>query len=1091
MARFVTRRARLVVAIWILLVVALASLGRNLDREVTLRPLFFEGTQSKRAHDIIVREFGSEYAVIVMLRGPQAAVDRQGEMLASRLAAVPHTSVSSPWTPGAKVKGLMPRDGVGALVVRVENQQKENVETLLPPVERQIERTVSTPVHTSIAGYPAIIRSLHDANDRAIALGETIAVPVLLLVLLFVFRSVLAALMPVVVGGAVVAATRGVLSFLTGAVDLHPFALAVVGMMGLALGVDYSLLVVSRFREERERDDVATAVQTTVRATVRSVVPAGCGLLLAVIVAALIIPSSLSTSVALAVGVATVLSVLSALCVVPALLTLLDSNLDRWSLPRRRPVSQVAPLRWSRRLLAHPRAVLSLMLVLVFLAGWALTLRSGATGISFLPAGDAGRQEQEAVERSLGPGWLAPMEVVMDGRGTPITSHRRLRALAEFQHRVERDPGVESMVGFAEIEKRTRGLRGTEHVLVAQERGLGRLETGITRVHGGTKLNTSGLLKAAEGARRVDAGLGTTHDGAGLLASSLEAASTGSRQLSRGLGRADDGGGELAQGTAKASTGAGRLAEGIGQAQEKIGEIRTSSRLLENAMRSGDDRLDELHEPLDGTGDQLATAWRALQRMTTGRSDAEYAAVVRAVEEANRQLDGTDIQTGEQSDPSYGGVEMGVERAEGQFDVGLYLSKKLDRNGRKAESGTKKLVEGSEKLDRGLHRLVVGSRRLSAGLAKLSRGSESLPPGLERLGEGSERLAAGLGLLEVGGGRLASGLGGGAQKSKLLTGALRKIGLALERQQAPDGGGSQLDQLRAQSPGLFQSSYFVLASLDGSPQERRDQLDFLVNLDRGGQDARMLVIPSDEPTSDAAAATKDRLQEDAADLARRTDAEIVVGGVAPAQIDANDVLRGQAPLMRIALSIVSFLILVPVVRSLTLSLLAAILNLITVSASFGLLALLFNSSLLGGPGYVEMTVIPATMIVMFGLAIDYEVFVFARIREEYLRTGSTEAAVRNGLDHTAHVVTGAAVIMIAVFLSFSVLPFISLRNFGVAQATAVFIDAFIIRLVVIPAAMKRLGKWSWWMPGWLDRLLPGGSSIRDGEAKASPAASRG
>jgi putative drug exporter of the RND superfamily len=122
-------------------------------------------------------------------------------------------------------------------------------------------------------------------------------------------------------------------------------------------------------------------------------------------------------------------------------------------------------------------------------------------------------------------------------------------------------------------------------------------------------------------------------------------------------------------------------------------------------------------------------------------------------------------------------------------------------------------------------------------------------------------------------------------------------------------------------------------------------------------------------------------------------------------------------------------------------------------------------------------VLHAAMIVMFGLAIDYEVFVFSRMREEYVRTGSPSVALQNGLDRTAHVITGAAVIMITVFLAFSVSELITLRNFGIAQALGVFIDAFLIRLIVIPALMARLGRWSWWMPAWLDRLLPGGKPV--------------
>ena len=152
----------------------------------------------------------------------------------------------------------------------------------------------------------------------------------------------------------------------------------------------------------------------------------------------------------------------------------------------------------------------------------------------------------------------------------------------------------------------------------------------------------------------------------------------------------------------------------------------------------------------------------------------------------------------------------------------------------------------------------------------------------------------------------------------------------------------------------------------------------------------------------------------------------------------------------------------------------------------GVLALLFNDSLLGGPGYVDAGDIPATMMVIFGLAIDYEVFIFARMREEYLRTGSTVEAVDNGLARTAPVITGAATIMITVFLCFSISSFVTLRNFGVAQATAVFIDAFIIRLIIVPVVMKKLGHWSWWMPAWLDRLLPGGGPPRPAEAPAKP-----
>jgi RND superfamily putative drug exporter len=947
-------------------------------------------------------------------------------------------------------------------------------------VERQIDATVEAPVRTSIAGLPAIFDSTRSASEDATKSAELIALPVLLLVLLFVFRSVFAALMPLVLGGAVVAAGSGIVSLLTGIVEMDLFAMAVVGMLGLALGVDYSLLTVSRFREERRNggDPIATA-QTTTAATARAVVPAAAAMLVAMVAAMLVFPSIVTRSIAISGSVVTVLSALSALYVAPALLVVVGDNLDRWSL-RARVAEEIAPLRWSRRLVARPGVVMSIVVVLVSLSAWAFRLDSGLANVAFLPRDDSGRVQQEEVERELGPGWSAPMEVVVNGRDRPITSPRRLRELARFQRRVERDPGVDMVTGFAAIERRMEPLGDLELSLVSGERDLARLDRGVSRLYEGAVLNTDGLLAAAEGARAIHFGVGATHEGAGRLAEGLDRASAGSVQLSEGLGRTSDGGDRLAQGTEQASRGADRLAEGLEQARDGTGEVGGSARLLENAMRSGEERLAELREPVRATDEQLGAAWAALQRMSVGRGDPEYAAALQAVAAAKRSLSGTDPATGEEAD-SFGDVEHGVERANGQFEVGLYLAGKLDDDGRKAAAGIKKLAKGSARLDRALRRLQKGSAGLAEGIERLAHGGEALSPAVARIGDGAQALTQGLGALESGSGELAAGLAGGGQESIRLSGGLRRIGTSLERQ-AGDEGGLGVVALRTQSPNLFRAGYFNLATLAGASPEQREQLGMLLALDSGGSYGRMLVIPRGGSGTVVAKAAQSRVEEDAVRLAARSDAEVVVGGVGPALEDANEGLRDGAVWLRLILSLISFLILVPVVRSLTIPLMAAVLNLIAVSACFGALALLFNNSFLGGPGYVDGIILQTAMIMLFGLAIDYEVFFFSRMREEYVRTGSPEIALRGGLDRTAHVITGAAVIMMAVFISFSVVEMTTMRNFGVALTLGVFIDAFLIRLVVIPAVMGRLGKWSWWMPAWLDRLLPGGSPPV-GEAK--------
>jgi putative drug exporter of the RND superfamily len=456
--------------------------------------------------------------------------------------------------------------------------------------------------------------------------------------------------------------------------------------------------------------------------------------------------------------------------------------------------------------------------------------------------------------------------------------------------------------------------------------------------------------------------------------------------------------------------------------------------------------------------------------MTSGRGDPQYAAAVAAVEEASRGLGG-----GGEEGSGDGGVKGGIEHAQSQFSLGLYLAAREAKNGRKSEKGIAKLSKSANRLDRGLHRLAASSQDVSDGIAELSKGGEGLSPGLRKLTSSAERLAGGLGEIGSGAEELVGGLGTGAQRSTRLSKALRRIGFGVRRLQGP-GGEGQFHQLDVQSPGLFKSGYFYLAGLIGSKEKRRQQIGYLINLGDGATTARMLIVPRDDPNTAAAEDTQHRLQGLAAELEKEAGAEVLVGGVTPTLIDLNAELRDDTLIARLALSIVTILILLFVTRSLVLPLIAAALNLITVSATFGLLALLFNGSLLGGPGYIDTVIVPASIILIFGLAIDYEVFIFARIREEYLRTGSTSEAISEGLGQSANVVTGAALIMISVFLAFAVSPLTTLRASGVALAIAVFIDAFLIRFVILPATMRALGDRCWWTPKWLDRLLPGRSA---------------
>jgi putative drug exporter of the RND superfamily len=168
----------------------------------------------------------------------------------------------------------------------------------------------------------------------------------------------------------------------------------------------------------------------------------------------------------------------------------------------------------------------------------------------------------------------------------------------------------------------------------------------------------------------------------------------------------------------------------------------------------------------------------------------------------------------------------------------------------------------------------------------------------------------------------------------------------------------------------------------------------------------------------------------------------------------------------------TFVVLVPLLRSIVLPLVAVVLNIATVGVTFALMALLFNTGFLGGPGFTDTFTAATIITVIFGLAIDYEVFILARVREERLLTDDTDQAIVRGLAATARIVTGAATIMIAVFLAFGTSDFMTVRQFGVGLAIAVAIDAFVIRLLALPALMRLLSDWAWRLPRWLDWRPP-------------------
>jgi RND superfamily putative drug exporter len=204
----------------------------------------------------------------------------------------------------------------------------------------------------------------------------------------------------------------------------------------------------------------------------------------------------------------------------------------------------------------------------------------------------------------------------------------------------------------------------------------------------------------------------------------------------------------------------------------------------------------------------------------------------------------------------------------------------------------------------------------------------------------------------------------------------------------------------------------------------------------------------------------------------------LVGGVTAESVDYTDETNDKTPAAIGFALLLAFALLTWVFRSPVLALKAIVMNLLSIGAAFGLTVLVFQDGhgegLLGftSLGYIQGWM-PLTLFVMlFGLSMDYEVFMVTRMREEWERTGDTTEAVACGLGRTGSVVTSAAAIMIAIFSSFVLTRIPEIKQMGFGLAAAVLIDATIVRAALVPAFMRLAGRWNWWMPARLDRLLP-------------------
>lgn len=271
--------------------------------------------------------------------------------------------------------------------------------------------------------------------------------------------------------------------------------------------------------------------------------------------------------------------------------------------------------------------------------------------------------------------------------------------------------------------------------------------------------------------------------------------------------------------------------------------------------------------------------------------------------------------------------------------------------------------------------------------------------------------------------------------------------------------------------GAEQAGSVVTAKLNGTPGVEAATPPVPT---QDGKAATVLVFPASSPQDEETSELVSDLRDDILpELAADTGARYLVGGSTAAAEDYSQKVADRMPLFVTIVVGLSLLLLMAVFRSILIPLKAALLNLLSIGAALGAITLVFQHGWFGvEPGPIEAYLPVMIFAVVFGLSMDYEIFLVSRIHEEWIRTKDDALAVREGLAHTGSVITAAAAIMIVVFGAFMLSPQRLLQQTGFGMAVAIFVDAVIIRCLIVPAAMQLMGRRAWWLPAPLARVLP-------------------
>ena len=956
------------------------------------------------------------------------AYEEQVEAAADRVSRAEGVTNVVNYSSETPIETLVSRDRHTSIMFASLKGDEGETQTYVDGVRKALD---GVELEHYVTGTPAVNHDFQETSEEDLRRSEALTAGLVLLLLLLTFRTVVSAAVPLLLGAAAVVAATAVIYLIGTQTDTSIFALNVASMIGLGLAIDFSLIVVGRFREElAARGDPRLATAATMATAGRSIVYSGVTVLLGMLVLTVLVDLMVVRSISLGVMLVAATAVLAGVTLLPAVLGILAHRLERLRvIPRRAPQPEREGFwyRFSHAIMRRPWAWLLASLAIIVVIAWPATdLKMLGSTPKLLPGDAESVKGVEILNDEFGENLLSPIQIVLRTSEGGVFTPKFLTGLDKLTNTLAADPRARQVTSLA--------------TYMAAEPRDGRwqhLEAG----HDFTP------APAMSGLRPGELTPGVFVDE--LINVWVDEVPHSPAYFGFGQFRFPSGTSRRLQVTPTLQVyriNSGTLTL---EAARRV----TVWRKANFGKRNRGETMDAGSQIRLSPGDQLVVP---PQTAVTLRVDGEavdmFAAVsfhVRpGVQPQDNWLEGepsSDPFRGVPRKVIGGGLGMTFPRGEANIKLDLARTQPRARFPRHLHPGPELIVTKSGTLT-----IFASPEMIMTGPdGRVKEGPFDTPI---QLGAGGKALVQGYGI------HRARNSGKGVAEIW------------------------SLRMLDADQPA------FTLIGV-------REFANAFVNLDGGNNTTVINVVPRFGPYDGRQEEFVNDIRElIVPNIAGVDSAQAYVGGPTASFIDFRDELYGKFPYLVGAVLLLTFVILMMFFQSVFLPLKAILLNIASILATYGALVLIFQhgwgADLFGFEPVGAIAVItPAILfVILFSLSTDYEGFMLSRVKEYYTRTGDNEESVARGLQHTAGVITAAGLILIGVFGSFATAGIVTIKEIGLGLAIGVLIDTVLVRTIMVPATMRLAGNINWSMPDWLRRIVP---ELREGSVGDELPAPRG